>query len=155
MLYIVKKRDMRTAFTIVELMAAIMVLALCLAAFVKMTHTARQQRNDGRTHQTAADQLQNVLEQLVDADPEQLAAGGFDLTPYEAIIARALPGGTLQIVCEPLADETAVLQTWRIDAKVTWPSGQNRPPRSTTLTRLFSKPLPATVADATPEGGVE
>lgn len=167
MLNIPEKHDTRAAFTIVELMAAIVIIGLCIATFAKIAHTARQQRQNGHTYQTAIDQLQNTLELLGDVDPEQLAAGGIDLSQCEAFVARSLPDGKLTVTCEPLAvdvvDDIAAadaVQTWRLDASVTWYDGEKCPQPNVTLTRLLSKPRPGIetpeeAVEETPEGGAE
>ena len=144
--FVVRKKTTSTAFTIVELVAAMFIVGLCLAAFLKIAHTARQQRRIAQTHQTAVDQLQNVIELLAAADPEQLAACEVDLSQYEALIARALPEGELLLVCEPLATDNTTevattLQTWQLDASVSWRDGVSPLRRSVTLTRLLSKPI--------------
>ena len=153
-----KNHNSRAAFTFVELIAAIFVVGLCIVAFAKIAHTARQQRQLGQTHQTVVDQLQNVLEQLAATDPEQLAAGQGNLTPYKALIARAIPTGELTVTCEPLANDVAnAVQTWQFDASVSWQDNGNQPRRSVSLTRLFSKPRPAMkqTPATTSEGGTE
>ena len=134
----IKKHNARAAFTIVELVAAIMIVTLCMAAFVKIAHVARQQRDYSREHQTAVDQTLNVLERLAAADPEQLAAGTIDLSPQEALIARSLPDGKLLVTCEPLAEATAV-PMWRLNAVVSWKPETNLPQRSIALTRLLAR----------------
>jgi len=135
-----KKHNPNAAFTIVELIAAMMVVSLCIAAFVKIAHLARQQRDYGREHQTAVDQVQNVLEILAVADPEQLTMGNMDLMPYERLIERSLPDGKLLVTCEPLDVDGAAADVWRLDARVSWKPGANLPQRSVALTRLLSKP---------------
>ena len=154
-----KKHNSRAAFTFVELIAAIFVIGLCIVAFAKIANTARQQRQLENAHQTVVDQLQNVLEQLAATDPEQFAVGQSDLTPYKALIARAIPTGELTVTCEPLANDatTNAVQTWRLDASVSWQDNAHLPRRSVSLTRLLSKPRP--VMEQTPisasEGGTE
>jgi len=133
-----KNHKPRTGFTIVELIAAMMVVSLCITAFVKIAHVARQQRDYGREHQTALDQTLNVLEILAAADPEQLSTGNMDLTPYQSLIARSLPQGELLVTCTPL-DADAV-KGWRLDARVSWMPGANLPQRSVAITRLLAKP---------------
>ena len=133
---ITKKHNANTGFTIVELIAAIGVVTICMAAFVKIAHVARQQRDAARVYQTAVDQVQNVLELLAAADPEQFSTGNVDLTPHESLIARSLPQGELLVTCELLDNDDAV-QTWRLDASVSWTPGANLPQRSVTLTRLL------------------
>ena len=130
------KKNANAGFTIVELIAAIMVVTVCMAAFVKIAHVARQQRDYGREHQTAVDQTLNVLELLVTADPVQLAAGDVDLTTHESLIARSLPDGKLLITCEQLAVDDATVDIWQLNATVTWKPGANLPQRSVTLSRL-------------------
>ena len=153
-----KKYNSRAAFTFVELIAAIFVVGLCIVAFAKIAHTGWQQRQLGQMHQTVVDQLQNVLEQLAATDPEQLAAGQSDLTPYKAFIARAIPTGELTVTCEPFANDAAnAVQTWRLDASVSWQDNAHQSRRNVSLTRLLSKPQPAMeqTPAPTPEGGVE
>ena len=174
-----RPRAKNAGFTIVELIAAMMVVSLCIMAFVKIAHIARQQREYGREHQTAVDQTLNVLEYLcgrdvrvpnVAADPVQLAAGEIDMTQYEALIARTLPDGKLLVTCEPLAVEGAAVDVWRLDATVSWKPGANLPQRNVAFTRLISRqrdegremreegeethPSPL-VANPSEEGGVE
>ena len=157
------EKKTRAAFSIVELIAAIMVVSLCLVAFAKIVHLAGQQRLIHREHQTAVDQTLNVLEHIVAADPEQLAAAEIDLTPHETLIARALPDGKLFVTCMPLqvgdsGVETTV-GTWQLDATVSWNPGANLPRRSATFTRLLSKQFETeTTAGSTEEtvtGNVE
>ena len=160
-----KNHNLRAAFTFVELIAAIFVVGLCIVAFAKIANTAQQQRQLGQTHQTAVDQLQNILEQLAATAPEQLAAGQSDLTPYKALIARAIPTGELTVTCEPLANDAAeAVQTWRLDASVSWQDNAHQPRRNVSLTRLLSKSRPAmkppeqTIEETptpAPEGGAE
>ena len=140
-----KKHAPRAAFTFVELIAAIMIVSLCIGAFAKIVHTAQRQRMAARTQQTAVDQLQNVLELLAEVAPERLAAGEYDLTPFEAVIARAVPEGKLTVTCQPLANDFATsetaadsVQTWRLDASVSWHEATNRPRRNVAFSRLLS-----------------
>jgi len=136
-----KKKDKNAAFTIVELIAAIGVVTICMAAFVKIAHVARQQRDAGRVQQTAVDQVQNVLELLAAADPEQLTMGNVDLTPHETLIARSLPEGELLVTCELFPNDNAAVQTWRLEASASWIPPGNLPRRSVAFTRLLSKPV--------------
>ena len=151
---ITKQHNTHAGFTIVELIAAIMVVSLCIVAFAKIVHLAGQQRELGREHQTAVDQTLNVLEHLVAADPEQLATGEIDLTPHETLIAQVLPGGKLLVTCETLEVEhvdVATVDIWRLDASVSWSPGTNLPRRSVTITRLLSKPRPVIESPPEPE----
>ena len=132
------KKNANAGFTIVELIVAILVVTVCMAAFVKIAHVARQQRDYGREHQTAVDQTLNVLEHLAACDPVQLAAGDIDLTPHENLIARSLPDGKLLVTCEQLAGEEAAdaADVWQLTATVSWKPGANLPQRDVTLSRL-------------------
>jgi len=147
------EKKTRVAFSIVELIAAIMVVSLCLVAFAKIAHLAGQQRLIHREHQTAVDQTLNVLEYLVAANPEQLAAAEIDLMPHETLIARTLPDGKLLVTCMPLqvgdsGIETTV-GTWQLDATVSWSPGANIPRRNVTFTRLLSKQFEIETAEET------
>ena len=165
-----KKHNGRAAFTIVELVAAIMIIAVCMAAFAVIANTARQQRQLGQRHQTAVDQLQNVLELLAANDPKQLAVGAVSLSPCENLVSRALPQGELLVRCKPFPNDDAendavanFVQTWQLDASVSWLDEKTQTRRSVSMTRLLSKPMPTleTVGvtveepETEPEGGAE
>jgi len=93
---------MKKGFTIVEMTAAIALLAVCAVAFTQLVALVVSERVAARTRQTANDQVQNVLEYLAGTEPEKLATGDFDKTPFESLIERSLPDGNIVFETKPL-----------------------------------------------------
>ena len=133
----------RPGFTLVEISAAIAVLAACAVAFVYLVTLTASERAAERTRQMAVDQMRNVLERLAVIPPEQLAAGDFDKGAAESLIERSLPNG--KIIFDTKAIEPDGVEPGGIVFIVTvsWSNGETRPRREVAMFRLltFEKPL--------------
>ncbi|GHT40210.1 hypothetical protein FACS189443_0220 [Planctomycetales bacterium] len=130
MLYTIKRtKSFRDGFTIVELIAAMFLLTVCIAAFSQLVAFVVSQRSAERIRQCAVDQLQNVLEQIAVIPDEKLIALDFDKTEYEATTARAVPDGQLTFFCKPTektlekSNETGSVQSYIFEATVSWDRG--------------------------------
>jgi prepilin-type N-terminal cleavage/methylation domain-containing protein len=121
----------RSGFTLIEMSAAITVLATCFVAFAYLVALTASERTYVRTRQTAVDQMQNVLERLAIVPPEKLAAGDFDKTAAESLIERSLPEG--KIVFDAKIEPEGVVFT----VTVSWSDGEKRPRREVAMFRLL------------------
>ncbi len=136
-------------FTVMELLAAMVIVGVCIAAFGQLYSMSLRQRQIDRTRQLATEQLQNVFEMLAPFDVEQWAAGQVDVSRQEEMIARTLPDGKLEITCEPHGE---MPDLWLLKGTARWSVGENLPPRSVSLVRLIAaksepQPEPPVVSD--------
>ena len=125
-------------FTIVEICAAIAVLAVCAILFAQLVSLTTATRVSDRTRQTAVDQTQNILERLATVPPKELAAGefepyGFNRASAESLIERSLPEGKIAFDTTEI-DPDNVLFT----VTVSWNGGKGKPRREIAMFRLLT-----------------
>jgi hypothetical protein len=125
-------------FTIVEIVAAIALLTACIVGFAQMFALDVAQRNAERTWQTAADQVQNVFEQIADLPTDKLIALDFDKSEYEQTTRRAVPKGEINFSCTP-AEFDGEVKSYVLRAAVSWDRG-SRPRGEVSLFRLLTVP---------------
>ena len=121
----------KSAFTLVEVTAAIALLAACAFCFAQLVALATSQRVTERTRQTAVDQLQNVLERLAATETEKLIAGNFDKQPFESLIDRSLPDGKIAFGMRTMENDHVL---WTVT--VSWSDGEKRPRKEVSMFRL-------------------
>jgi len=127
----------RPGFTLIEVSAAIALLAACAVAFVYLVILTASERTAERTRQMAVDQVQNILERLATVPPEQLAAGDFDKSAAESLIARSLPDGKIVFDAKQIEPDGIVFII-----TVSWSDGENRPRREVAMFRLLPLEAP-------------
>ena len=127
----------RPGFTLVEISAAIALLAMCVVAFAQLVALTTSERLAERTRQTATDQMQNVLERLAAVPPEKLVTEVFDKVPFETLIERSLPDG--KVVFDT---KTIELVGTVLTVTVSWSNGEKRPRKEVAMFRLFTYPHP-------------
>jgi prepilin-type N-terminal cleavage/methylation domain-containing protein len=120
----------RPGFTLVEIFAAIAVLAVCAILFAQLVSLTTSARLAERTHQTAVDQMQNILERLAIGDFD---SDGFDKRQAEALIERSLPEGKI-------AFDTTEIDSGNVVFTVTvsWSNGEGKPRREIAMFRLLT-----------------
>ena len=123
----------RPGFTLVEMSAAMMVLAMCFIAFAYLVALAASERTYVRTRQTAVDQMQNVLERLAIVPPEKLVAGDFDKTAAESLVERSLPDGKIVFDAKKFESNNVVFTV-----TISWYDGEKRPRRDVAMFRLLT-----------------
>jgi len=140
----------RNGFTVIEITAAIALLAVCAVSFAQLVALVASERASTRMQQTAHDQVQNVMEYLAGTDPEKLAAGDFDKAPFESLIERSLPDGKIVFETKPFEPDSAIEQDIAIEpdraivtVTVSWHDGDNRPRRKVAMFRLLHLPTPS------------
>jgi len=119
-------------FTLIEVSAAIVLLAACAVAFAYLVALTASERVAERTRQTAVDQMQNVLERLAIVPPEKLVAGDFDKSAAESLIERSLPDGKIVFNAENVDPGGIVFSV-----VVSWCDGEKRPRREVAMFRLL------------------
>jgi len=122
----------KSAFTLIEVSAAIVLLAACTVCFAQLVALVTSERTSERTRRTAADQLHNVLERLAAMETEKLISGDFDKTPFESLIQRSLPDGEITFESKTIENDTALGI-----ATVSWNDGAKRPRRKIAMFRLL------------------
>jgi len=127
----------RPGFTLIELSAAIAVLAMCAVAFAYLVALTASDRTAERTRKMAVDQMQNVLERLAVVPPEQLAAGDFDKSAAESLIERSLPEGNIVFETKRVEPDSVVFTV-----TVSWSDGEQRPRREVAMFRLLPLNVP-------------
>ena len=125
----------RKGFTLIEVTAAAALLAVCAVSFAQLAAITTSEHIAERTRRTATDQLQNVLEYLAATEPEKLAAGDFDKTPFESLIERSLPDGKIVFETKTFKTNSAVFTV-----TVSWSNGEKRPRREVAMFRLMTLP---------------
>jgi len=120
----------RLGFTIVEIAAAIAVLAVCVLLFAQLTTLISSERIRDRTRQTAVDQLHNVIELLVADDFD---SSDFDKSTAEYLIERSLPEGKITFGTKQI-DTGSVLLT----ITVSWNDGGKHTRREASMFRLLT-----------------
>ncbi|MCL2710756.1 MAG: prepilin-type N-terminal cleavage/methylation domain-containing protein [Planctomycetaceae bacterium] len=123
----------RPGFTLIEMSAAIAVLAMCAIAFAYLIALTASDRTAERTRQTAVDQMQNVLERLAIVPPEKIAAGEFDKSAAESLIERSLPEGKIVFDTKMVESDGTVFTV-----TVSWSNGEKRPRREVAMFRLLT-----------------
>jgi len=132
------KRRGRKGFTVVEIAAAIALLAVCAVAFAQLVALVVSERTSGRTLRMANDQVQNVLEYVSGTEPEKLVTGDFDKTPFESLIERSLPDGKIAFETKPFEPDSVLLTV-----TVSWNDGDQRPRREVAMFRLLHLSTPS------------
>jgi len=125
-------------FTLIEVSAAVVLLAVCAVSLAQLVALTASERVAERTYRTATDQLQNVLERLAAMEPEKLAAGDFDKTPFEALIERSLPEGKIVFETKAFKPGSMILSV-----TVSWSDGEQRPRKKVAMFRLFHLSTPS------------
>ena len=133
-------RKSRCGFTVMELLAAMTIVGVCMGVFAKLYSMSLAQRQTDRTQQLATDQLQNIFEMLAPLDAEQWAAGKVDVSKQAEMIQRTLPNGKFTVACEP---HEQINGLWLLKGTVTWSNGEKQTPHSVSLVRLLSVTPPA------------
>jgi prepilin-type N-terminal cleavage/methylation domain-containing protein len=123
----------RPGFTLVELSAAIAVLAVCAIVFAQLVSMTTALRADERTRKTAVDQMQNVLESLAAQPTEKLVNGDFDKTAAESLIERSLPEGKIVFDTKKIEPNNVVFTV-----TVSWSNGEKRPRNEVAMFRLLT-----------------
>ena len=124
----------KRAFTLIEVSAAIVLLAMCAVCFAQLVALTTAERAGERTRRMAVDLLQNVMESLAATEPDIIAAGGFDKTSFESLIERALPGGKILFDAKTMENGN-VLGT----ITVSWGDGEKQPQKKVSMFRLYYK----------------
>ena len=123
----------RPGFTLIEISAAIALLAVCALLFVHLASLTAAERVRERTRQTAVDQMQNILERLATVPPEKFIAGDFDKIAAERLIERSLPEGALLFEVKKIEPDSIVLTL-----TASWSEGEKRPRMEAALFRLLT-----------------
>ena len=127
----------KPAFTLIEISAAFVLLAVCMVSFAQLVTLTTTDRFSERIRRTAVDQLQNVLERLADTAPETLIAAEFDKTPFESLIERSLPDGKIVFDTKAIENNHVI---WTVT--VSWSDGDKRPRKGVAMFRLLSPSTP-------------
>jgi len=122
----------KSAFTLIEVSAAVVLLAVCAVCFAQLVALATSERTSERSQRTVADQLQNVLEHLAETETEKLITGDFSKTPFESLIERSLPDGRIIFETKTIENETVL---WTVT--VSWDDGTRRPRKKVAMFRLL------------------
>jgi len=122
----------KKGFTLIEVAAAIAVLAVCAIVLAQLAALMASERVAERSRRTAIDQLQNVLERLAATEPEKLAARDFDKRPLESLIERSLPDGKIAFETKTFKPDTVILTV-----TVSWSDGDKRPRKEIAMFRLL------------------
>ena len=123
----------RYGFTLIEISAAIALLAVCMTAFAQLVVLITSERVAERVRQTAVDQIQNVLERLAVLPTEKLATDDFDKTAAESLIARSLPDGKIIFDIKEIDPNSVVFAV-----TVSWSNGEKRPRKEVAMFRLLT-----------------
>ena len=123
----------RPGFTLIEISAAIALLAVCALLFAHLAALTAAERIRERTRQTAVDQMQNILERLATVPPEKISAGDFDKAAAEVLIERSLPDGAVLFEVNQIEPDRVV-----VAVTVSWSDGEKRPRMKTALFRLLT-----------------
>jgi prepilin-type N-terminal cleavage/methylation domain-containing protein len=132
-----KSGTKKYGFTLVEVSAAIAVLAMCVVVFMQLIAMTTSERVAERTRRIAVDQVQNVLERLAALPAEKLAAGEFDKTAAESLIERSLPDGKIVFSTKEVESNRAVFTV-----TVSWSNGEERPRKEVSMFRLLTYQSP-------------
>jgi hypothetical protein len=116
--------------------AAIALLTACIVGFAQLFTLEASPRGAERTWQMAADQVQNVFEQIANHPVENLIALDFDKMEYEQTTLRALPEGTIEFSCKPAEFESDT-PSFILQAVVSWDRG-TKPRGEVSLFRLLT-----------------
>jgi prepilin-type N-terminal cleavage/methylation domain-containing protein len=123
----------KKGFTLVEISAAIALLAVCAVSFALLVSLTASERVAERMRQTAIDQAQNVMECLAAVPPERIVAGDFDKEAAESLIERSLPDGKITFDAKKIELDRMVLTV-----TVSWCNGEQQPRREVSLFRLWT-----------------
>lgn len=133
-----KKKNVQCGFTVIEVVAAIFLLSACIVALSQLVAFVASQRVAEEIRQAAADQLQNVLEQLEGISNEKKVALDFDRSVFEATSKRAVPDGKVEFFCEPANLENDAVNSHVFRIVVSWNRGKNRPRGEVSMFRLLT-----------------
>jgi len=123
----------KPGFTLVEVSAAIALLAVCALMFAQLVALTATERVAERTRKTAVDQMQNILERLMLLPPDTLDAGDFDRRAAESLIERSLPDGRVVFDTKKLEPDGIIFTV-----TVSWSNGGKRPRSEVAMFRLLT-----------------
>ena len=123
----------RRAFTLIEVSAATVLLLVCAVSLAQLVALAASERIADRSRRTAIDQLQNVMEFIAASEPKEFVVDDFDKTPFDALIERSLPGGTIMFETKTMENNNVL---WTIT--VSWSDGEKRPRKTVSMFRLYN-----------------
>jgi prepilin-type N-terminal cleavage/methylation domain-containing protein len=135
----------RDGFTLVEISAAVVVLAVCAILFAQLVALTTSVRHAERLRQTAIDQTQNILERLATVPPEKLATLDFDKTSAESLIERSLPDGNIAFATTEMEPDRVLFTV-----TVSWSNGDKKPRIEITMFRLLTLVESSTASVAEP-----
>jgi len=116
----------KRAFTLIEVSAAIVLLAVCAVCFAQLYALVTAERANARTRQTAVDLLLNVMERF-DTDD-------FDKTPFESLIERSLPDGKIEFEAKTVENNNVIATV-----TISWNASDKQPRRKVSMFRLYQK----------------
>lgn len=133
-------RARRRGFTLIELSAAVAIVFVCLVAFSQLVFQVGRESRRDRLRQAAFDRVQDALERLSLLPAPRRVALDFDRTPFDAVVRRSLPEGTIAFQCEPVdvGTESTRIKAYLLTATVSWSDGEERPARQVSLSRLVT-----------------
>jgi prepilin-type N-terminal cleavage/methylation domain-containing protein len=123
----------KSAFTLIEVSAAIVLLAVCMVSFSQLVALATSERTAERIRRTAVDQLQNVMERLAATESKKIIAGDFDKVPIESLIERSLPDGKIVFETKTKDDNNIWIVT------VSWNGSEDQPRKKVAMFRWLAR----------------
>jgi len=127
------KKSAKSAFTLIEVSAALLLVTVCAVAFAQLVALAASERTIERTRRMAVDQLQNVMEYLAATEPAKIIAGDFDRTPFDSLIERSLPDGKIVFETKTIENDNVIGTI-----TVSWSDGEKRPRKEVSMFRLYN-----------------
>lgn len=122
-------------FTIVEVMAAVVILALLMVLVAELGYWSMTERRRAAARQVALEAAGNVLESARALPWEELTPEWAAAQQLPAEAKAELPDGSLRVVVEPEKDRP---RTKRVLAEVRWQVEEGKPSPRVELAGLFS-----------------
>lgn len=132
--------QVRRAFTIIEVVVAVFLLAACLVAYAQLRTTLITQQSRLNTTDVARLQLQNVFEIIGKLPPDELRKGDFSAFNIESLIANTLPAGEIKFEVTPVVfrdQQDGEVTVHLLKSTVFWEEKAGHPKRSLSLVRLI------------------
>lgn len=101
----IRPRSRRSAFSLVELIAALILLGVVFSVSISMLATAARQRRAAEQRQFAIQHATNLLERTMTRTWSELPVGTQTLAPPPTDVQAVLPGLKCQIEVKALAQE--------------------------------------------------
>ena len=124
----------RNGFTVVELIAAMLLVSVCIVGFSQLVFMVVDLQNAAQIRGVATDQLQNIMELI--PEMENAAENPVPTESMRRLASQALPEGEIEFESLPI---TEVDDAMLLKGTVSWNDAAKRLRKNVSMVRLVKK----------------